>query len=59
MRRKYIIPSILVNYAQCERLIAESGVSSDIGIDYGGKVGEEDNINPEVKSTYNFWDESW
>lgn len=59
MRRKYIMPSILVDYVQCERLIAESGVSSDIGIDYGGKVGEEDNINPEVKTSHNFGDENW
>ena len=49
----------MVDYVQSERLITESGVSSDIGIDYGGKVGEEDNINPEVKSTHNIWDESW
>lgn len=59
MRRKYIMPSILVVHVQSERLIAESGVSSDVGIDYGGKVGEDDNINPEVKSTHNIWDESW
>lgn len=34
-------------------------VSSDKGIDYGGKVGEDDNITPEVKESKNIWDENW
>ena len=26
---------------------------------YGGKVGEGDNITPEVKENKNVWDENW
>lgn len=59
MRRTYILPSIMVVHTQTGQMIADSGVTSDIGIDYGGKVGEGDNINPEAKASHNIWDEEW
>lgn len=59
MRKTYIIPSIMVVRMQTTHLVADSGVSSNKGIDYGGKVGEDDNITPEVKGSKNIWDENW
>ncbi len=59
MRKTYIIPSIMVVHIQTALMLAGSGVSSDNGIDYGGKVGEDDNITPEVKGSKNIWDENW
>lgn len=58
MRKTYIIPSIIVVRMQTVHMMAGS-VSSDKGIDYGGKVGEDDNITPEVKESKNIWDENW
>ncbi len=59
MRKTYIIPSMLVVHMQAGQMIADSGVSSDNGIGFGGKVGEGDNINPEVKESQNTWDDEW
>ena len=59
MKRIYNIPSMIVVHLQTGQMIASSGVTSDIGIDYGGKVGENDGITPEVKSSQNIWDENW
>lgn len=44
---------------QTTHLVADSGVSSKKGIDYGGKVGEDDGVNPEVKMSTNIWDSDW
>ena len=50
---------MLVVHMQAGHMIADSGVSSDNGIGFGGKVGEGDNINPEVKESQNTWDDEW
>ena len=44
---------------QTTHLVADSGVSSNNGIDYGGKVGEDDGVIPEVKMSTNIWDSDW
>ncbi|MBP3711185.1 MAG: hypothetical protein J6I86_01800 [Bacteroidaceae bacterium] len=59
MRKTYIIPSIMIVHIQTALMLAGSGVSSDNGIDYGGKVGEDDGISPEVKQSINLWDIEW
>ena len=66
MKRTYIIPSMMVVLMQAKHMVALSGVTSDNGIGFGGLVGEDDGIIPEVK-TYtntniwgtNIWDEEW
>lgn len=59
MRKTYIIPTIMVVRMQTTHLVADSGVSSNNGIDYGGKVGEDDGVIPEVKMSTNIWDSDW
>ena len=49
----------MVVHIQTALMLAGSGVSSDNGIDYGGKVGEDDGISPEVKQSINLWDIEW
>ena len=55
--KTYIIPQIYVDQAQCESLIAVSGVSSD-EIGYGG-VDTDGTVVPEVKRHQGVWDDEW
>ncbi len=59
MKRTYNLPSMIVVHLQAGQMIADSGVTSDNGIGFGGKVGENDGIIPEVKSSQNIWDDEW
>ncbi len=59
MKRTYNIPSMIVVHLQAGQMIADSGVTSDNGIGFGGKVGEDDGIIPEVKYHSDIWDEDW
>ena len=50
---------MIVVHLQGGQMIADSGVTSDNGIGFGGKVGEDDGIIPEVKYHSDIWDEDW
>ena len=56
MKKTYIIPRMSFCVLQHETLLADSGVSSNNDIDYGG-VDTEGEKDPDVKE--NFFDFEW
>lgn len=57
MKKTYIIPQTWVDQAQCESLVAISGVGSD-DIGYGG-VDTDGTVVPETKRHQGVWDKEW
>lgn len=61
MKKTYIIPHVNCYKILDEKPIAESGVSSNNGIDYGG-VDEDGKLDPSVKDNSfadDFFDFNW
>lgn len=57
MKKIYISPDITVLRLQGMQMISTSGVTSSLGIGYGGV--DDEGLDPSVKGYNIIWDDEW
>lgn len=58
MKKKYNAPGVKIVGLLAIKLLANSGVHSDVGLRYGG-VDRSGSMNPETKENSGLWNDDW